>query len=390
MAANQAVYLDNHATTPTDPRVVEAMLPYFTEVFGNPASSHHVIGWKAEEAVEDARERIASAIGAKSREIAFTSGATESNNLAIKGVAARAAPDKKHIVTVATEHKAVLDPCAGLDREGFRVTYLPVDESGLVDLDQLGESITEETCLVSVMYANNEIGVIQPISEIGALCRERGVTFHCDATQALGKLPIDVEEEQIDLLSLSAHKIYGPKGIGALFVRRRRPRVRLLPLLEGGGHERGLRAGTLNVPGIAGFGRAVELCREEMDSERGRLAGLRDKLRKRLFAELEDVRENGHPDRKLANNLNVSFAYVDARSLMNRMEDVIVSSGSACTSQNPEPSHVLLALGLPEDLAHGTIRFGLGRFTTAEQVDYAAERVIHCVRELRQLSPLSG
>ncbi len=385
---NKPIYLDNHATTPVDPRVLEAMLPYFSEKFGNAASRSHSYGWEAEQAVERAREQIAGLIGASAKEIIFTSGATESDNLALKGVAEMYAERGDHIITAATEHKAVLDACKHLEKQGRRVTYLPVDREGLIDLDQLRRAITDRTILISVMWANNEIGVLQPIRQIGRIARERGVLFHTDATQAVGKVPVNVEEDCVDLMSLSAHKMYGPKGVGALYVRRKNPRVQLAAQMDGGGHERGMRSGTLNVPGIVGFGEACAICAREMAEEAVRLAALRDRLKDRLLAELDEVYVNGSLAHRLPNNLNMSFAYVEGESLMMAMKDVAVSSGSACTSATLEPSYVLKALGVSDDLAHTSIRFGLGRFNTAEEIEYAAGRVIEAVRRLRELSPL--
>ena len=380
------IYMDNHATTPVDPRVVEAMAPYFSENFGNPASRNHAFGWRAEEAVASARSQIADLIGAVSREIVFTSGATESNNLAIKGVAEMLAGRGKHIVTCATEHRAVLDACRRLEKQGCRVSYLPVQPDGLVDPDAVHRALSDRTILISIMYANNEIGVIQPIAEIGQLARDRGVLFHVDAAQAVGKIRVDVERDQIDLMSLTAHKIYGPKGIGALYVRRK-PRLPLIPQMDGGGHERGMRSGTLNVPGIVGFGSACELCQAEMNEEATRLALLRDKLKDGIANRIEDVSVNGGLERRLPHNLNVSFAHVDGESLLMGLNDIAVSSGSACTTNLPEPSHVLQALGVKNELAHSSIRFGLGRFNTEEEVDYAINRVAEVVSRLRELSP---
>jgi cysteine desulfurase len=382
------IYLDNHATTPMDPRVLDAMLPFFGAKFGNAASRNHSFGWEAEEAVENARQQIASLIGANKKEIVFTSGATESNNLAIKGVAEMYAERGNHIITAATEHKAVLDTCKRLEKHGIKVTYLPLQPDGLIDLNQLREAITDKTILVSIMYANNEIGVIQPMKEIGAICKERGVLFHSDATQAVGKIPVNVIEDNIDLLSLTGHKLYGPKGVGALYVRRKSPRVQLTAQLDGGGHERGMRSGTLNVPGIVGFGKACELCQQEMESEAKRLSGLRDKLLNRIMTELDEVYINGTMEHRLPHNLNISFAYVEGESLLMGIHDIAVSSGSACTSATLEPSYVLKALGKGDDLAHSSIRFGLGRFTTEEEVDYAADSIIRIVLKLRELSPL--
>ncbi len=382
------IYLDNHATTPVDPRVLDAMLPYFQEKFGNSASRNHAFGWVAEEAVEKARGQIAQLIGATPKEIIFTSGATESNNLAIKGVATMYAEKGNHIVTAATEHKAVLDTCKHLEKEGVRVTYLPLNGDGLVDLDMLRDAITDKTILVSIMFANNEIGVLQPIREIGKICKERGVLFHSDGVQAAGKVPVDVIADNIDLLSLSAHKVYGPKGIGALYVRRRGPRVQLTAQIDGGGHERGMRSGTLNVPGIVGLGEACALAQQELPEEMKRLAGLRHRLMEKLRSALEETYINGSMEHRLPGNLNISFAYVEGESLLMGINDVAVSSGSACTSATLEPSYVLKALGLGDDLAHTSIRFGIGRFNTQEEIDYTADKVISVVNKLRELSPL--
>ncbi|MBL8293425.1 MAG: IscS subfamily cysteine desulfurase [Bryobacterales bacterium] len=382
------IYMDNHATTPMDPRVLDAMLPFFTNEFGNAASRNHAFGWTAEEAVEKARKQIADLIGANSKEIVFTSGATESNNLAIKGVAEMYAERGNHIITAATEHKAVLDTTKKLEKAGYRITYLPVQQNGLVDLDMLREAITDKTILVSIMYANNEIGVIQPIAEIGKICKERGVLFHTDGTQAVGKVPVNVIADNVDLMSITAHKMYGPKGIGALYVRRKSPRVQLTAQMDGGGHERGMRSGTLNVPGIVGLGKACELCKQEMAEESRRMSYLRDKLKDRLLAELDETFINGTMESRLPNNLNISFAYVEGESLLMGINDVAVSSGSACTSATLEPSYVLKALGAGDDIAHSSIRFGLGRFNTEEEVDYVAQKVISVVKKLRELSPL--
>jgi cysteine desulfurase len=382
------IYMDNHATTPVDPRVLAAMNPFFTNVFGNAASRNHSFGWEAEEAVDKARKQVGDLIGATAKEIVFTSGATESNNLAIKGVAEMYAEKGNHIITAATEHKAVLDTCKRLEKDGIRVTYLAVQQNGLVDLDQLRAAITDKTILITIMYANNEIGVIQPVAEIGKLARERGVLFHSDATQAVGKVPVDVTKDGIDILSISAHKMYGPKGVGALYVRRRNPRVQLTAQIDGGGHERGMRSGTLNVPGIVGLGAACALAKAEMPEESKRLGFLRDKLKDRLLANLDEVYINGTMEHRLPNNLNISFAYVEGESLLMGINDVAVSSGSACTSATLEPSYVLKALGAGDDLAHSSIRFGLGRFNTEEEVDYVTEKVIDVVRKLRELSPL--
>jgi cysteine desulfurase len=388
MAPKLPVYMDNHATTQVDPRVLEAMLPYFTEKYGNAASRNHEFGWKAEEAVENARGQIARLINASPKEIIFTSGATESDNLALKGVAELHRVKGNHIVTQATEHKAVLDVCKRLESNGFEITYLPVAKDGLINLDDLRRAITPKTILISIMYANNEIGVVQSIAEIGKIAKQAGVLFHTDAVQAIGKISVDVERDGIDLLSISAHKLYGPKGVGALYVRRKSPRAQLAPMIDGGGHERGLRSGTLNVPGIVGLGKACELCAKEMAEESARMAALRDELKDAILSRLEDVTINGSLDHRLPNNLNLSFAGVEGDALLMGINDVAVSSGSACTSATLEPSHVLSALGVPEELAHSSIRFGLGRFNTAEDVDYVAARVVETVKRLRELSPL--
>jgi cysteine desulfurase len=383
------IYLDNHATTPVDPRVLAAMLPYFTEQFGNASSKNHPFGWEAEAAVDSAREQVAKLIGAASpREIVFTSGATESDNLAIKGVAQAYRERGNHIVTCATEHKAVLDSCKALEKQGFKVTYLRVQTNGLLDLQRLEESLTDKTILVSIMAANNEIGTIQPVEEIGRLTRKKGILFHTDATQAVGKIPINVDKMAIDLLSLTAHKIYGPKGVGVLYVRGAKPRVKVIPMLDGGGHERGMRSGTLNVPGIVGLGIACELGQKEMGGEAERLMGLRERLRTGLVQQLEDVYINGDPVRRLPGNLNMSFAYIDGESLMMGLKEIAVSTGSACTSASLEPSHVLKALGLDDSLAHASIRFGVGRFNTAEEIEYTIGRVAEEVHRLRKISPL--
>jgi cysteine desulfurase len=382
------IYLDNHATTPMDPRVLEAMLPYFTQYFGNAASRNHEFGWVAEQAVDKARKQIADLVGASAREIIFTSGATESDNLAIKGVAEMYAEKGNHIITAATEHKAVLDTCKKLEKNGYRVTYLPVKGDGLIDLDMLRESITDKTILVTIMYANNEIGVIQPVAEIGKICREKGVLFHTDGVQAIGKVPVDVNRDHIDLMSITAHKLYGPKGVGALYVRRKSPRVQVTAQMDGGGHERGMRSGTLNVPGIVGLGEACAICQREMPEETKRLRYLRDKLRNKLESELDEVYLNGSWEHRLPHSLNLSFAYVEGESLLMGINDVAVSSGSACTSATLEPSYVLKALGLGDDIAHSSIRFGIGRFNTEEEIDYVADKLINVVRKLRELSPL--
>ena len=381
------VYLDYQATTPTDPRVVEAMLPYFSQKYGNPHSRSHSIGWEAEEAVEKARRQIAAIIGADPREIIFTSGATESNNLAIKGVGRFYKDRKNHIITLVTEHKCVLDTCRHLEDEGMDVTYLSVRENGLVDLEQLKAAITEKTVLVSVMAANNEIGVIQPIGEIGAICRERGVFLHTDAAQAVGKIPLDVNEMNIDLMSISAHKLYGPMGIGALFVRRR-PRVRLVAQINGGGQERGMRSGTLPTPLCVGLGEACAIAQAEMGAEAERVRMLRDRFYKRIMDRLSEVYLNGDLEQRLPGNLNLSFAYVEGEGLMMGIKDLAVSSGSACTSESLEPSYVLKALGVEEELAHTSLRIGLGRFSTENEIDYAADRIAAEVERLRAMSPL--
>jgi len=382
------IYMDNHATTPVDPRVLEEMLPYFTSTFGNAASRNHPFGWAAEEGVERARERVAKLVGATAKEIIFTSGATESDNLAIKGVAEMYREKGNHIITAVTEHKAVLDTCKRLEKYGYRVTYLPVQKDGLVDLDDLKRAMDDKTILVTIMAANNEIGVLQPWREIGKLCRERGVLFHSDAVQAVGKVPIDVNKDNIDLMSITAHKIYGPKGVGALYVRRKNPRVQLAPSIDGGGHERGMRSGTLNVPGIVGLGAACAICMDEMPKESCHIAGLRNRLKDKLMGGLDEVYVNGTMEHHLPGNLNISFAYVEGESLLMGINDVAVSSGSACTSATLEPSYVLKALGTGDDLAHSSIRFGIGRFNTEAEVDYVADRVVETVTRLRELSPL--
>ena len=382
------IYMDYHATTPVDPRVFEAMRPYFTEVFGNPASRNHSFGWQAEDAVEKARKQIASLIGATAKEIVFTSGATESNNLAIKGIAEMYAEKGNHIITAATEHKATLDTCKRLEKDGVRVTYLQVQTDGLVDLQQLRDAITDKTILISIMYANNEIGVVQPIAEIGKIAKERGVLFHTDAVQAAGKIPVNVIADNVDLLSISGHKIYGPKGVGALYVRRKGPRVQLSAQIDGGGHERGMRSGTLNVTGIVGLGEACAIAQAEMPAESKRMAYMRDKLKDKLMGALDEVYINGTMESRLPNNLNISFAFVEGESLLMGINDIAVSSGSACTSATLEPSYVLKALGAGDDIAHSSIRFGLGRFNTEEEVDYVAGKVIEVVQKLRELSPL--
>jgi cysteine desulfurase len=388
MAIKLPIYLDNHATTPVDPRVLDAMLPYFTEKFGNAASRNHEYGWKAEEAVENARGQIARLINASPKEIVFTSGATESTNLAIKGAAEMYRERGNHLITQVTEHKATLDTCKRLEKYGYVVTYLPVEKDGRINLDDLRRAITPKTILISIMYANNEIGVVQPIEEIGKMAKEKGVFFHVDAVQAVGKIPVDTQKEGIDLMSISAHKIYGPKGVGALYVRRRNPRVQLSAIIDGGGHERGMRSGTLNVPGIVGFGKACEICQNVMPRESKELGRLRDKLKDGIMGRLDEVFINGSMVHRLPHNINISFAYVEGESLLMGIHDVAVSSGSACTSATLEPSYVLKALGVGEDLAHTSIRFGVGRFNTDEEVDYVIDRVVDTVTRLRELSPL--
>jgi len=399
---SRAIYMDNNATTAVDPRVMDAMLPYFNEVFGNAASRSHGFGWEAEKAVDDAREQVARLIGAKSKDIIFTSGATESDNLAVRGVVEFYKEKGNHVVTQVTEHKAILDTCRALERKGLAtVTYLPVDSTGRVDPEDVRKAITDKTVLVTIMFANNEIGTVQPLAEIGQITREKGVLFHTDAVQGVGTLPIDVEAMHIDLLSLTAHKIYGPKGIGALYVRSKAPRVRLSPIIDGGGHERGMRSGTLNVPGIVGLGKACELVREGLAGEARHELRLRERLREGLFSQLDEIYLNGHPTQRLPGNLNVSFAFVEGESLLMGLNGsvhpivasaslppIAVSSGSACTSATLEPSYVLKALGVGDDLAHTSIRFGIGRFNTDEDVDYVIERVVSEVRRLRDLSPL--
>jgi cysteine desulfurase len=384
------IYLDHHATTPVDPRVLEAMLPYLTNKFGNAASHSHKFGWEAEEAVETARRQIASLIGASPEEIAFTSGATESNNLALKGVAEGCRDRGNHVITAVTEHKAVLDSCKHLEKLGCKVTYLPVQSDGLIDLNRLNDAFTPQTILVSIMAANNETGVLQPIEQIGELCRQHGVLFHSDAVQALGKVPLDVDRAHLDLVSLTAHKCYGPKGCGALYARGGEPKVRIAPMIDGGGHEHGLRSGTLNVPGIAGFGKACEIARQEMAEESCRMAGLRNRLRDRLTAALTDVSINGSMEHRLPGNLNMSFQHVEGEELMTALNDIAVSSGAACTSDKVEPSYVLKALGLTDDAASSALRFGIGRFNTEAEIDYVAGRVIEVVKSLRELSVKSN
>ncbi len=401
------IYMDNHSTTPCDPRVVDAMLPYFTEKFGNSASRNHSFGWEAEEGVDQARKHIANLIHADAKEIVFTSGATESDNLALKGVVEMYKEKGDHIITTSTEHRAVIDAAKSLEKKGVKVTYLPVDKTGRVDPDDVRNAITDKTILISIMLANNEIGTIHPIAEIGKIAKEKGVLFHCDATQGVGKIPVDVQELGVDLMSFTAHKIYGPKGIGALYVRRKAPRVRLAPMIDGGGHEggrrggarsgpppggggheRGMRSGTLPVPLVVGFGKAIELCAQEMPEESVRTMALRDRLQDGIMGAMEEVYLNGHPTERLPGNLNISFAYVEGEALLMGVKEIALSSGSACTSATLEPSYVLRALGVGSDLAHSSIRFGIGRFTTPEEVEYTIDRMIKAVNHLREMSPL--
>jgi len=388
MAVKLPIYMDNHATTPLDPRVLEAMLPYFNATFGNAASRSHSFGWDAEQGVDRGREQIARLMNADPKEIVFTSGATESDNLALKGVAEMYREKGDHIITSVVEHKAILDSCKRLEKWGFHVTYLPVDDTGMVRPESVAEAITDKTILCSIMFANNEIGTINPIAEIGAVCRSKGVLFHCDAVQGFGKVPFDVQAMNVDLASVTAHKIYGPKGIGALYVRRRNPRVRLGAQIDGGGHERGMRSGTLNVPGIVGFGMACEIARLEMDEEAKRLTYFRNKMRDGIAGQLEETYLNGHPTQRLPGNLNLSYAYVEGESLLMGLKDIALSSGSACTSASLEPSYVLKALGVGDDLAHSSIRYGLGRFNTEEEVDFAIQLTVDTVNRLREMSPL--
>ena len=382
------IYMDNHSTTAMDPRVLQAMLPYMTKIYGNAASRNHQFGWEAEQGVDKAREQIAKLINATAKEIIFTSGSTEGNNLAIKGVAEMYREKGNHVITQVTEHKAVLDTCKRLEKNGFKVTYLPVQADGLVSVADVEAAMTPQTILVSIMYANNEIGVVNPIREIGKLCHAKGVLFHTDAVQAVGKIPVDVQADNIDLLSLTGHKLYGPKGAGALYVRRRNPRVQLNAQIDGGGHERGMRSGTLNVPGIVGLGEACELAMHEMAAETVRLTELRNYMKAKFEAALDYVHVNGNMEHHLPGNLNMSFVYVEGESLLMGINDIAVSSGSACTSATLEPSYVLKALGLGDDVAHSSIRFGLGRFNTREEVDYVSDKLIDTVLKLRELSPL--
>jgi len=383
------IYMDNHATTAVDPRVLEVMLPFFTVKFGNAASRNHAFGWESEAAVDHAREQIAKLIGAYSpREIVFTSGATESDNLAIKGVAESYKQKGNHIITCVTEHKAVLDSCKVLEKRGSSITYLPVDRHGLVDIDRLQKAITDKTILISIMAANNEIGTLQPVQKIGLIAKEKGILFHTDATQAVGKIPVNVDEMGVDLLSISAHKMYGPKGVGALYVRSVAPRVKLTPIIDGGGHERGMRSGTLNVTGIVGLGAACAIAQKEMTEEGERLIYLRERLKNEILRQLDEVYVNGHPTERLPGNMNMSFACVEGESLLMGLKEIAVSTGSACTSASLEPSYVLRAIGVEEELAHTSIRFGLGRFNTVEEVDYTVQRVVEEVRRLREISPI--
>jgi cysteine desulfurase len=388
MAVKTPIYMDNHATTQVDPRVLEAMLPYFTERFGNAASRSHSFGWESEAAVDTAREQVARLIHAASpREIVFTSGATESDNLAIKGIAHAYKEKGNHIITCVTEHKAVLDSCKALEKQGYQITYLLVDGGGLIDLQKLSDAITDKTILVSLMAANNEIGTIEPVKEIGRIAKDRGILFHSDATQAVGKIPVDVAAMGIDLLSLTAHKMYGPKGVGALYVRTSNPRVKLTPMIDGGGHERGMRSGTLNVPGIVGLGMACVIAQEEMAAESERLIALRERLKVGIMSQLDEVAINGHPTQRLPGNMNMSFAGVEGESLLMALKEIAVSTGSACTSASLEPSYVLRAIGVSEELAHTSIRFGLGRFNSIEEVDFTISRVVQEVKRLREISP---
>ncbi|MGH7812519.1 MAG: IscS subfamily cysteine desulfurase [Candidatus Binataceae bacterium] len=383
------IYMDNHATTKVDPRVMDAMLPYFTEKYGNAASRNHSFGWEAEEGVDRGRNQVAALIGAKAKEIIFTSGATESDNLAIKGVIEFYKEKGDHIITCVTEHKAVLDSCRALERAGkASVTYLQVDKYGQVDPDDIRKAITDKTVLITIMWANNEIGTIHKIFEIGKLAKEKGIVFHCDAVQAIGKVPVDVEKAGVDIASISGHKLYGPKGIGAIYIRSKGPRVRLTPIIDGGGHERGMRSGTLNVTGIVGLGAACEIAGAEMAEESERLLGLRSKLHAGLSERLDEIYLNGHPTERLPGNLNISFAYVEGESLLMGINDIAVSSGSACTSATLEPSYVIRALGVGDELAHSSLRFGLGRFNTEEEVDFVTGRVEREVKRLRDMSPL--
>jgi cysteine desulfurase len=383
------IFLDNHSTTPMDPRVLDSMLPYFCEKFGNAASRNHAFGWEAEEAVENARKQIAKLVHADPKEIVFTSGATESDNLALKGVLEMYHEKGDHIITSSTEHRAVLDTAKTLEaKRGAKVTYLPVDKNGMVSPDDVKNAITDKTILISIMLANNEIGTINSIKEIGKIAKEKGILFHCDATQGVGKIPVNVQEMGIDLMSFTSHKIYGPKGVGALYVRKKAPRVRIAPQMDGGGHERGMRSGTLPVPLIVGFGKACELCEQEMPTEAPRLAAMRDRLQAGIMNAMEEVYLNGHPTQRLPHNLNISFAYVEGESMLMGLKEIALSSGSACTSATLEPSYVLRALGVGSDLAHSSIRFGVGRFNNNDEIDYTIKRIIEVVTKLREMSPL--
>ena len=390
MALKLPIFMDSQSTTPVDPRVLEAMIPYFTEKFGHPASRNHPFGWEAEGGVDKAREQIAKLIGARDpKEVVFTSGGTEAINLALKGVAEMYREKGNHIVTTTIEQRATLDVCKRLERQGFEVTYLPVGREGLVDVEAIRAALTDKTILISVMFANNEIGTIQPVAELGKLAKEKGIIFHSDATQALGKIPIDVEAMGIDLLSVTAHMLYGPKGVGALYVRRKNPRVRLAPMVDGGGHERGMRSGTVPVPLVVGFGKAAEICREVMGEESKRMAALRDRLQEQILSKVDEAYVNGHPTLRLPHNLNISFAYVEGESvLMGLNREAALASGSACTSATLEPSYVISALGVDSELAHSSIRFGLHRFSTEEEVDFVAGKTIEVIHRLREMSPL--
>jgi cysteine desulfurase len=388
MDLKNPIFMDNHSTTPVDLRVLEAMIPYFTQKFGNAASRNHVFGWEAEKAVEASRAQIASLIHADPKELIFTSGATESNNLALKGVVEMYREKGDHIITSATEHRSILDTARKLEKGGMKVTVVPVDSYGVVHPEEIRKAITDKTILISVMMVNNEIGTINPVGEIGKIAKEKGILFHCDATQGVGKIPVNVEEMKIDLMSFTAHKIYGPKGVGALYVRRKNPRVRLAPQMDGGGHERGMRSGTLNVPGIVGFAKACQICKEVMPEESARIKKLRDRLQDGIMGALDFVSLNGHPTERIPNNLNISFAYVEGESLLMGLNNIALSSGSACTTATLEPSYVLRALGVGHDLAHSSIRFGIGRFNTAGEVDEVLKRTVEAVKRLRGMSPL--
>jgi cysteine desulfurase len=390
MALKLPIFMDSQSTTPVDPRVLEEMIPYFTEKFGHPASRNHPFGWEAEGGVDKAREQIAKLIGARDpKEVVFTSGGTEAINLALKGVAEMYREKGNHIVTTTIEQRATLDVCKRLERQGFEVTYVPVGREGLVDVEAVRAALTDKTILISIMFANNEIGTIQPVAELGKLAKEKGIIFHTDATQAVGKIPVDVEATGIDLLSMTAHMLYGPKGVGALYVRRKSPRVRLAPMVDGGGHERGMRSGTVPVPLVVGFGKAAEICREVMGEESKRLAALRDRLQEQIVSKVDEAYVNGHPDRRLPHNLNISFAYVEGESvLMGLNREAALASGSACTSATLEPSYVISALGVDSELAHSSIRFGLHRFSTEEEVDFVAQKTVEVIHRLREMSPL--